>query len=177
MFSTIRDEKQRNILELFYKENHDCFLNIAISNLHNESDAEDAVQEAFSDIADKPEKFFSIPSSQRINYVFTIVKNISIEMFNKKNKISLEELNDESPLYSLSLEDDVIGRISEDKLKSFISGLPPLRKNVLMLRCMHGLSIADTAKTLNISQSAVKERLRLARKAIKDFITKEEGSL
>lgn len=177
MFSTIGDEKQRNELEEFYKENLNCFLNIAYSNLHNEGDAEDAVQEAFSDIADKPEKFFSIPSSQRVNYVLTIVKNISIEMFNKKNKISLEELNDESPLDSLSLEDDVIGRISEDKLKSFISGLPPLQKNVLMLRCMHGLSIADTAKTLNISRSAVKERLRLARKAIKDFITKEEGSL
>lgn len=177
MFSTIKDEKQRNILELFYKENHDCFLNIAISNLHNESDAEDAVQAAFSDIADKPEKFFNIPRSQRVNYVFTIVKNISIEMFNKKNKILLEELNDKCLDDSLSLEDDIIGRISEDKLKSFINRLPPLQKNVLMLRCMHGLSIADTAKTLNISQSAVKERLRLARKAIKDFITKEEGSL
>ena len=175
MFSVINNEWQRNKLELFYKENLDCFLNIALSNLHNGSDAEDAVQQAFSDIADKPEKFFSIPRSKRVNYVFTIVRNISIDMFNKRNRILTEKLGDESPLDSISLEDAVIGRIAEDRLKEFISGLPPLQKNVLMLRCMHGLSIADTAQALNISQSAVKERLRLARKAIKDFIDREEG--
>lgn len=176
MFSAISNEGQRNVLENFYKENVNCFLNIAFSFLHNNSDAEDAVQQAFSEIADKPEKFFDIPASQRVNYVFTIVKNISIEMFNKKNNISLIDLTKEIPNETeFSLEDDIIGKISESKLKSFIDKLPPLQKNVLILRCLNGMSTSETAQALNISQSAVKERLRLARKAIQEYVIKEEG--
>lgn len=47
MFSAISDEKQRNELEEFYREYQNCFLNTAYLNLHNENDAQDAVQEAF----------------------------------------------------------------------------------------------------------------------------------
>jgi len=177
MFTTISDDVQRNKLEKFYKENLNCFLNLAFSNLHNAQDAEDAVQNAFLKIADKPEKFFDIPPCNRVSYVFVIVRNISIEMFNRKNKVPLEELDTECPYdeNQISLEDDIIGEISQDKLKHFIKKLPALQRDVLTLRCMMGLSISDTAKSLNISQSSVKERLRLARKAIQEFIRKEDG--
>lgn len=175
LFSAISNDKQRNELETFYKENVYCFLNVARVILHNKIDAEDAVQQAFSEIADKPERFFDIPASRRINYVFTIVKNISIEMFNKKNKISLDDFAGDIPNETeFSLEDDIIGKISESKLKSFIDKLPPLQKNVLILRCLNGMSTSETAQALNVSQSAVKERLRLARKAIQEYVIKEE---
>ena len=175
IFSAIEDDAQRNELEEFYKENLNSFIHLAYSNLHNTSDAEDAVQEAFRRIAEKPEKFFAVPVHNRIRYTFVIVKNVSVEMFNKKNKAVFEQINDEY-FYDEdqpSLEDSILGQISSSRLKEFIKALPPLQRDVLTLRCVIGLSTAETASTLNISQSAVKERLRLARKAIHDFVVKE----
>lgn len=177
MFSVISDEGQRNELESFYRENLDRLLNLALSHLHNDIDAEDAVQKAFCDIADKPDNFFEIPEVFRINYICAVVRNISIEMYNKQNKVRLEPL-DEDKSYDdnlFSFEENLIGKISKDELKRFIKTLPPLRRDVLTLRCLMGFSTAETADKLNISESAVKKRLRLAREAVLNFIRKNEG--
>lgn len=53
----IENEEQRNELAIFYEKYKKRLYSIALSKIHNEIDAEDAVQEVFSDIADKPEIF------------------------------------------------------------------------------------------------------------------------
>ena len=95
MFLVIEDTVQRNELEEFYKENINCFLNIAYLKLHNKNDAEDAVQEAFCEIARQPDKFFSVAPKNRVGYMVVVIRNIASDMFNKKNKIPLEELDEE----------------------------------------------------------------------------------
>lgn len=168
----LENDKQRNELSEFYDENKGRLYSIAFEHLHNRQDAEDAIQETFLKIADKPEKFFAIPIQVRVKYVYIIVRNVSIEMFNNKNKVLIEELDEQNPYdqNSISLEDNVIGELSKDELKSFIKTLSPLQRDVLTLRCLTGLSTSDTAELLNISVPAVKERLRLARKAIYEFV-------
>ena len=92
-----------------------------------------------------------------------------------KNKIPLEELDEEESYDDnpFSFEDNVIGKVSRDKLKSFMKTLPPLQRDVLTLRYLMGFSTVETAEKLNISQSAVKKRLRLAKKAVREFVEKE----
>ncbi len=176
MFSVIEDAAQRKDLEEFYKENMNCFLNIAYLKLHNKNDAEDAVQEAFYEIANKPENFFRVAPKNRISYMVAVIRNIASDMFNKNNKITLEELDDE---YSyddnpFSFENSAISKISRDKLKQFIKSLPPLQRDVLTLRCLMGFSTFETAEILNISQSAVKQRLYLAKEAVREYVRKED---
>lgn len=175
MFSVIEDPVQRNELEEFYKNNKNCFLNIAYTYLHNKSDAEDAVQEAFSEIICKPDNFFSIAPENRASFMVAVVRNISSDMFNKKNKVPLEELDEEDTYDDnpFSFEDSMIGKVSRDSLKQFIKSLPPLQRDVLTLRCLMGFSTAETAEKLNISQSAVKKRLRLAKEAVREYARKE----
>ncbi len=76
--ATIEDEEQRNKLAEFYSKHKQRLYSIAFSKLHNEEDAEDAVQEVFSEIADKPEKFFDIAPEGRLAYTTVMVKNISV---------------------------------------------------------------------------------------------------
>lgn len=175
MFSVISDEKQRNELSEFYKENLNCFLNIAYSNLHNKNDAEDAVQEAFQEIVRKPDIFFDITPEKRVAFMVTVVRNISSDIFKKKNKIPLEKFDEEESYDDnpFSFEDSMIGKVSRDKLKKLIESLPPLQRDVLTLRCLMGLSTAETAEKLNISQSAVKKRLHLAKDAVREYLRKE----
>lgn len=175
VLAVIENEEQRSELESFYIENLNCLLNIAYSNLHNKTDAEDAVQEAFQEVVRHPENFFNVAPNKRVAFMVVVVRNFSVDMFKKNNKIPLEELDEEesyndNPFY---FEDNVIGKVSRDKMKSFLKTLPPLQRDVLTLRCLMGFSTAETAEKLNISQSAVKKRLRLAKEAVREFIEKE----
>ena len=80
VLSTIENEEQRSELAVFYSKYKERFCWIANSKLKDPLDAEDAVQELFSEIADKPERFFDIPPGDRLAYADVMVKNISILM-------------------------------------------------------------------------------------------------
>ena len=89
-FAVIENEDQRSELAEFYSKYKSRLYSIALSKLHNAQEAEDAVQEVFSRIADKPEKFFDIPSESRLAYTDVIVRNIAIDMFNVRNRVPVE---------------------------------------------------------------------------------------
>ena len=176
MFSTIENDEQRNELEAFYRENLNCLLNVANANLHNKSDAEDAVQEAFQEIVRNPNNFFGVDPQKRVAFMVAVVRNVSADIFKKKNKRPLEELDEEQAYDDnpFSFEDSMIGNVARDRLKHFIRSLPELQRDVLTLRYLIGFSTAETAEKLNISESAVKKRLRLAKENIREYIQKEE---
>lgn len=175
-FATIEDETQRNNLEIFYSEHKNLLCSIALSKLQNIEDAEDAVQEVFSDIADKPQNFFNIPAEKRLSYVVIMVRNISADIYNSKNKIPVESIDDTIEVGTVSFENALFENISRDDLMLFINQLPTLQRSVLMLHCFFDLPIDATAKRLNISLTAAKKRLMLARKAIKDFIDERNSN-
>lgn len=169
-FAVIENEAQRNELAEFYSSSKNRLYFIALSKLHNNEEAEDAVQEAFSRLADKPETFFRIPPEKRLAYVDVIVRNIAVDMFNAKNKMPSEELSEQLEDGGVSLENELFDRISRDEIVEFINKLPPLQRSVLALRCFFDLSIDETARSLDISLTVATKRLALARKAIRKFV-------
>lgn len=169
-FAVIENEKQRSELAEFYSKSKNHLYFIAFSKLHNKEEAEDAVQEVFSRITDKPERFFDIPPEKRLAYADVMVKNISVDMFNAKNKMPSEELREQLEDVNISLENALFDEISRDEVIEFINKLPTLQRNVLVLRCFFDLSINETAQRLDISLAAAIKRLALARKAIRNFV-------
>lgn len=169
-FAVIENEKQRNELAEFYSKSKNRLYFIALSKLHNKEESEDAVQEVFSRIADKPEFFFDIPPEKRLAYADVMVKNISVDMFNAKNKMPSEELCEQIEDVNISLENALFDKFSRDEVIAFINNLPNLQRNVLVLHCFFDLSIDETAQRLNISLTVATKRLALARKAIKNFV-------
>lgn len=172
LLSTIENEEQRNELAEFYSKYKNRLYSIALSKLHNRDDAEDAVQEAFSRIADKPGKIFDIPPERRLAYADVIVRNIAVNMFNGRQKAPVEQQED---IPAVSLENELFDRISRDEILDFIDRLPSAQREVLALHCFVGLSIDDTARRLSISLGAAKKRLLLARRAVRTFIDERRG--
>ena len=168
----IENEEQRNELAVFYEKQKNRFLNIALKILHNKEESEDAVQEAFSEIADKPDVFFSLSDIKRIHYLSAVVKNVSVDMLNKNRKLQTEELsdnivyqNDENPV-----ENALFNNISREEVIAFIDALPNAQSSVLVLSYLSGLSADEIGTALNIPVSAVYKRLYLARKAVRKFL-------
>lgn len=180
MIDAVLNEEQRNKLADFYSHYKNRLYSIAFSKLHNETEAEDAVQEVFSRIANKPEKFFDIPlEEKRIAYADAIVRNIAIDMFNAKNKYVTTDFSEQDiPEYdNISLDDKLLENISRNELLEFVDNLPTLQRNVLILTCFVNLSIDEAAERLKISKKAANWRLYLARKAIKEFISERGKGL
>ena len=170
--AVLKTDEQRNELSEFYEQNKSKLYSIALERLHNRQDAEDAVQQAFLEIANKPDKFFSLSINIQRYYVSAIVRNISIDMLKKKNRLKTEEIYDDNSFQSVSelLENSLLEKISRNELLDFINKLPVLQRNVLILTCLSELSITETAEVLKISKCAVNQRLYLARKSIRAFV-------
>ena len=170
--AVLETEEQRNELADFYEKNKSKFYTIAFDHLHNQEVAEDAVQETFLRIADKPDEFFSLAGQKRIKYVYAIVRNVSTDMFNNSTNVSPEQIS-EKFVYQNGfdvLENSLFERISHKEIILFIRNLPELQRNVLILTCLSKLSVSETAQILRISKNVVYQRLHLARKAIKNYI-------
>ncbi|MCM1333756.1 MAG: sigma-70 family RNA polymerase sigma factor [Bacteroides sp.] len=175
--ATIEDEGQRDELAEFYAKNFDRFIYIALSRTNNRHDAEDAVQNAFIDITDKPERFFALPPHKRIAYVNVMIRNNTVDLYRRRNRVVFFEENENNVDESaVSLEDDVLERLSRSELLAFVEGLPLYQQNVLVCNRLLGFSIEETAKHLNISLSAAKKHLYRARKAIREFVREREES-
>ncbi len=170
ILSTMNNEEQRNELAEFYSKYKERFCNIAYSKLKNHYEAEDVVQEVFSEIADKPEKFFDVAPQNRLTYTSIMVRNIAFEMFKSKNKVEFMELSEEIEDTGISLEDNLFAEITHSEIVAFMKQLPTEQKSVLQLHCYLGLTLYETSQRLHISLTTANRRLMLARKAIKNFI-------
>lgn len=168
----LKSEAQRNEMSAIYEKNKALFLNIAFKNLQNKEMAEDAVQEAFLEIADKPDVFFSLTEKRQVRYMSAVVNKVAINMFNKSIKVQTEELSEEIVYKNDEnvLENAFFDKVSREEILTFAETLPEAQRTVLILSCSCELSADEISRTLNISVPSVYNRLYLARKAIKTFI-------
>ncbi len=173
-FSTITDDVQRNELQDFYTENYKRFMYIAMQKVDDEEVAADVIQEVFSYIADKPEKFFNVAEAERVTYVDILVRNIAISTFKKERyrKSKLQKLDEEMADEGVRIEDDAVAKNTHKELVKYILTLPEQQRTVLKLRVITGLSISEIAEQLEISCETVNWHLKMARKNIRNFIKK-----
>ena len=171
--SVIEDEKQRNELAIFYEKYKHRFYNIAYSKTKDPDESEDAVQEAFTRIANKPERFFNITSEERLRYVDGIVRHIAVDIFNKRTKIktiSLDEMGEDIPSENISPEEKYITDVSADDIVRFTLTLPENQRQALFMYVHQRLSYSEISKTLNISEELARKRVSIARKAIRNYV-------
>lgn len=168
----LKSDAQRNEMSAVYEKNKSLFLSIAFNRVKKEEDAEDAVQEAFLEIADKPDTFFSLTDKKQVQYMSAVVNRIAIDMFNKSKKLQTEELSEEFVYQNDDnvIENSFFDNVSREEILAFTENLPEAQRIVLILSYSSGLSADEISKTLNITVSSVYNRLYLARKSIKNFI-------
>lgn len=174
--SMLETEEERDIFKDFYNANYDRLVYIAYKNLHNKHDAEEAVDEAFMRIIDKPGKFFSLDERKRIAYMDVVVRNISVTMFKKKTKETFidDEFVYDEPEAGINIEREVIGKCSEGELREFIKTLPDSLRETLTLKMSCDLSYQEIAEHLDITEATTRKRVSLAYQRIRDYLEKQK---
>ena len=173
MFSLLTDEQQDVIKELF-ESNRQYFYNIAYRVVHSEDDAWDAVSTAMVKIIENIDRISNIPCPQRIAFCVTIVKNTSIDIIRKSNKVShidnLENITDETVD---SFEISYIHKTEVQRLAKIIKQLSYDDKMLIELKFSQDKTYAEIAIMLNINEETTKKRGQRLVKKLKSLYEME----
>lgn len=129
---------------------------IAFSYLGNRHDCEDILQEAFMRLCYKAPVFPSEEDEKRwmIRVTINLCKS-HIRSFWNRNKLNIEEL-------------EILAPDPEDKeILQEILRLPKNYKIVIYLHYIEGYKVAEIARILKVSESAVKMRLKRGREQLR----------
>ena len=167
----IEDEEDRTKIEQIYELYSESMKIIASAILHNEKDAEDAVQTAMLNTCKHVKKLQDPMDNNTKWYVMQITKNAAREIYRKKKKRWKQET---------SLEEELVGEApleqydGESDLAKQIGGLAPRDRDVLMLKYLYGYDYAEVGQIIGISKEAAKKAGQRAKNRLEKAMGKEE---
>lgn len=147
--------EEANFIRLI-QENKLGMYRLALSILHNETDAEDAVSETVLKAYEKLDKLKNIDKFK--SWIMMILVNQSRTMLRKKNRIDLME---DMGQLEMSFENQT------GELWSVVAELEEDFRNVVILFYYEDMTTKEIAKTLRVAEGTVKSRLSRAREKLK----------
>ena len=165
---------------------------LAIGITRNEQDAEEAVQDSFWSVVRKIDTFRG--DSSFGSWIYRITANAAYEKLrgraHRRDEISLDEVlppfhedgRHAGPIsdWSASIHDPAVQAELRAALASAIGELPVQYRAVIVLHDVEGLSLAEVAGSVGITQAAVKSRVHRARlflrKRLAVFMEKEQSA-
>mgnify|MGYP000901804198 FL=1 len=169
----IDTEEEKSKFEQIYNNYRQCMFYAAKSILKDDHLSEDAVHNAFINIAKSMDNISEVNSIRTKGYVVVIVRNISLNMLKKQNKTVAIDDFEENTADDLSPEDEVLSKLSFDFIVGEIANLPVIYKDVLYLSSVEGLRTKEISELINIDHETVKKRLQRGRKKLLESLKKE----
>lgn len=147
----------------FVRATEDRLFRIALRILANQTDAEDALQEAYLRAYDALRTGRYDERLRMEAWLVTIVTHIAIDTLRARKRRPAAD--DAEPLSQEALDEDQLAAIVE--LGRWVSELAPDQRAAVVLKFMEGMTSAEVAAILGISEGAVEQRLLRARAALK----------
>jgi RNA polymerase sigma-70 factor (ECF subfamily) len=177
-------------LETMVRDHGGRMLSVARRMLRDESDAQDAVQDAFVQAIRNLDKFEERAAlSTWLHRITVNAALMALRRKKRKREDQLDEGSEEFNRYGQRLEktdwrediqpDEILERSqTREMVRSAIDGLPENYRIVLLLRDIEELDTETVAGMLEMTPGAVKTRLHRARNALKkslDPVFQKEG--
>jgi RNA polymerase sigma-70 factor, ECF subfamily len=157
---------------------------LGLKMLGNPQDAEDVLQNTFMNALMHLSSFEG--RSSVATWLYRIAANEALMLIRKrKPEVSIEQEAQEGEAESIEdlkptvfadwsglPEDELLSMEGKNILDTTIQGLPETLRIVFILRDMEGLSIKETADTLNLTETNVKTRLLRARMYLRERLSK-----
>lgn len=162
------------ISELFVKYRQMMF-KTALDILHNESDAEDVVQDSFLWIINNFDKISQIPCNKRPCYFAKITEHLSLNAINKKRTHSTDDIDEHADISSgIFVEKKAVDKITLDEVKQTISTMSVTDRLMLRLYLFEGKSYKEISDIAGISEGNARICVHRARKRLAKLL-KERG--
>ena len=175
MMFVINDKSNREKIEIIYYKYRNLMYKVSYEILKDKHMSEDAIGETFERLIKNLHKIDEIDCPKTRNFLVIICRNVSINMYNKRNKVSECELTDEIKDNNFKDPADmVVSKENIERMAKVIFSLDSKYKDVFMLKYAHGMTTEEIAKIFDINTDAVRKRLQRAREKIIEIYEKEE---
>jgi RNA polymerase sigma factor (sigma-70 family) len=172
---------ERDIYEVILRRHNLKLYRVARGILKDEAEIEDVMQEAYMKAYEKLYQFKG--KSSFSTWLTRILINAAFARFNEQKRVRMLEI-DKVIEESLPIPADLPAEPTPEMranlrsaLESAIGSLPSSYRSVFMLRELTGMTVADTAYCLNISEENVKVRLHRAKEMLKKILRQGFGDL
>ena len=169
----MREFSDSEKLEQLYELYEQKMYAVAFSILRNEWQAEDAVQDAFVRLLKNIRKLRDLEDAKTRSYVLQTIQSASLDQYRKNQITSIATV----PIKDMDFADErddimkLVSRLAGDSVLERILGkLPDSYRDVILFRCVHQLSVKETASVLEIGESLVRKRQQRALKKLRLII-------
>jgi RNA polymerase sigma-70 factor (ECF subfamily) len=175
LISRIR-KGERELFEILIRRNNPYLYKLGMSYGYKHEDVEDLMQEAFIAAYINLEKF-----EARSSFKTWITRIMLNQCYKKAQKLSFkfEKANDilnekTTPMFESNQSTDTYRSVLNNELSNIIGSalisIPLEYRMVFSLRELNGMSTAETAETLEISETNVKVRLNRAKHMLREKV-------
>lgn len=174
--STVHDEDHRQAqeeaLSALVDQYATTLYRVAFSILRNQSDAEDAVQEAFLRVLRHRDTLGEIRDHRvwLIRIVWNIVLDRKRRARTRPETDDVAELARVLPATGLSAEDRAAAAQHHAHVLACVEKLPAREREVMMLSAFEELSSVEIAAVLGVTESSVRSRLFRARNLMAELL-------
>ena len=173
-FTLTLDTEKKTKFELLYERYGSCMLYVAMDILKDQMEAEDAVHSSFIKILEHLDKITDVYSEKTKSFVLIITEHTAIDMIRKKHSertISYETWRTEDR--QVSRQNEANGFSQENRVVSAIKGMPPLYRDVFLLKYGNGYENREIAGMLGISEASVRKRISRGKKKLEEVLNGE----
>ena len=167
---------ERELFEILIRRNNSYLYKIGMSYGYNHEDVEDLMQETFIAAYLNLEKF-----EGRSSFKTWITRIMLNQCYQKAQRLSFKNektnaiLNEKTiPMFESNRSTDAYTSVLNNELSNIVANalisIPLEYRMVFSLRQMNGMSIAETAELLDISETNVKVRLNRARQMLREKV-------
>ena len=155
------------LFEVLYERFSHIVYNKCYGFTKTKAEAQDLAQDVFVKLYQKLKTFQG--RSKFSTWMYSFTYNMCVDYVNKKelNTVNSDQLDQEDYNHlQVEAEDYSLFQLREDTLKKALEIINPEDKMMLLLKYQDDFSIKDLMAVLNISESAVKMRLKRAKSRI-----------
>jgi RNA polymerase sigma-70 factor, ECF subfamily len=158
-------EGETALFEVIMRRHNQRLFRTARAILRNDSEAEDAVQQAYLSAYSHLDQFAG--DARFSTWLTRIAVNEALRRGRKRDRLAEVDLGEEGVVMSTP-EDQTARHELTGLLEAAIDHLPETYRVVIMLREVQELSTAETAECLSLSEEAVKVRLHRAKLLLRE---------
>lgn len=169
IYLTIIDsEEDKYKFEKIYEKYKKLMFYVANQILKDETLSEDAVHNAFLKVIDNLDKISDVNSPKTKSFVVIIVKRISINIYNKRKREEINDIDDNYKFNSLDLSIEKLGEYSY--LGEALKKISETDLQIILLKYSHGFSIKEISNILNIKEVNLYKRNKRTLEKLKKIL-------
>ena len=168
----IESDEDREFVCKLYDTYSSRMFRVAYGILKNETDAEDILQETFLYIINHLEKINRNFCHKTWNYIVTIVKTKSINLYNKKKKHPENELVEDLEMFGDDLEEKILEKEQQDLILTLLMEMREPYKSVMILQYYQQLEVEEISLIMDKTPDNIRHISMRGRKMLKEILKK-----